>query len=423
MRYRISLLMLAAVLALSGCQFIHDMENLKATPPKPAPKLTTYHVPSSTTHSDAALDPVTVSPNGESTDSTKLAPGHGVKVALLLPLTGRSAELGKAMQDAATLSLFDKYARLSGKQAGTKLELLPKDTGDTPQQAAAAAESAVADGAQFIIGPVFGDATEAAAKVSRAKGISMLSLSNSSKGGDGVYLFGFSPQEQTSRVVGYALDQGKTRIAALVPDSAFGSMVLDAARTTLATKGIKLVKEVRYAPEGTGIDKVADQLAPQGGGAPVFDALLLPEGGAPLGTILRALSARGINSANVQFLGTGIWDDAVLVRRVPLEGAWLASSPPDDTTAFDKRFQETYQYVPPRIASLSYDAVALAVTLAVSGRPFDQATLTSNAGFDGPANGLFRLKANGQVQRGLSVLQVQGWGFKEISAAPAGFGP
>lgn len=346
--------------------------------------------------------------------------GKTVRVGLLLPLTGRSAELGRAMQDAATLSLFDKYASLSSRQAGVKVELLPKDTGDTPEQAVTAMNEALAEGAEFVIGPIFADATEAAAPAAREKSVSVLSLSNAAKGGEGVYLFGFSPQEQTKRVVDYAMGAGKTRIAALVPDSPLGTTVLASARTTLAAHGFVLVKEVKYSPQGVGIDAAANELVGTGA-APEFDALLLPEGGASLGTILRALSARGVDGRNVKFLGTGIWDDAALIRRVPLEGAWLASSSPMDTMAFETRFRTTYQYLPPRVASLSYDAVALAVTLASSGRTFTTPTLTSPAGFSGPANGVFRLRKDGKVERGLAVLEVQSGAFKILSPSPAGF--
>jgi branched-chain amino acid transport system substrate-binding protein len=152
-----------------------------------------------------------------------------------------------------------------------------------------------------------------------------------------------------------------------------------------------------------------------------FDAILIPEGGATLDTILRGLNSRGVKPSNVKFLGTGLWDDAELLRRVNLESAWVASSPPELTSQFDARFRETYKYAPPRIASLTYDAVALTVTLATSGRAFDTPTLTNAGGFAGPANGIFRLRANGQVQRGLAVMQVYGGSLKVVSPAPSSF--
>ncbi len=412
MRYPISLAIL--FLALTACDMPVDG-------PPPPRTLTSYQgavLPAPDLPGSGAIASHTITAPGMANGAIV---GKTVRVGLLLPLTGRSAELGRAMQDAATVALFDKYATLSTRQLSVKVELLPKDTGDSPEQAAEAMREAIAEGAQFIIGPLFADATESAASVAKAQNISVLSLSNSSaKGGAGVYMFGFSPQEQTTRVVNYAVGAGKARIAALVPDSPLGATVLQAAKAALAAQGIAMVREVKYAPQGVGLDVATTELVGPTGSAD-FDALLLPEGGPALGTILRALNARGVSSRNVQLLGTGIWDDASLIRRVPLEGAWLASSTPMDTAAFENRFRSTYDYVPPRIASLAYDAVALAVTLAASGRSFDTPTLTSVAGFSGPANGVFRLRPDGRTERGLAVLQVQAGTFRVLSPAPSGF--
>lgn len=357
----------------------------------------------------------------DGSDDPSFANQKIVKVGLLLPLTGRNAELGRALQDAATVSLFDKYARLSPRQQTVRVELLPKDTGDTPEQAARAAEQAVADGAEFIIGPLFADATSSAAPITRAKNISMLSLSNTrTQASPGTYMFGFSPAEQADRVVSYAIASGKTRVAVLAPSGPLGDIVLSAARDAATRQGFQLAAEARYLAQGAGIDSALNSLV-LAGKTPSFDAILIPEGGPTLDTLLRGLNSRGVKPTNVKFLGTGLWDDADLLRRVNLESAWVASSPPELTSQFDARFRETYKYAPPRIASLTYDAVALTVTLATSGRAFDAANLTNAGGFAGPANGIFRLRANGQVQRGLAVMQVTGGSLKVVSPAPSSF--
>lgn len=412
MRHQISsCLMALLMLTLAACDRPY-------TPPAPERQLATYPT------TQAAPPPVVasaVTPAAPISGVDIFDNGTVIRVGLLLPLTGRNAELGKALQDAATLSLFDKYGMLSTRQASVRVELIPKDTGDTPEQAAQAMQEAIDEGVVFVIGPLFGEATAAAAPIARARNISVLSLSNDvSRGGNGVYMYGFSPQEQTARIVNYARTEGKARIAALVPDTPLGNMVLDASRRTLAGSGFVLAREVRYASQGVGIDKALEQLLPAGQ-APDFDALLLPENGPVLGTILRALNTRGLGREQIQLISTGVWDDAALLRRVTLDGAWLASSPPANAIAFDQRFRSTYQYVPPRPASLAYDAVALAVTLGTSGRAFDAATLTSDAGFSGPANGVFRLRADGRTERGLAVLEVQSGVFRVLSPAPTGF--
>lgn len=344
-----------------------------------------------------------------------------VKVGLLLPLTGRSSALGKTMQDAATVALFDKYARLSTAQQRIRVELLPKDSGDTAQQARTAMQEALDEGAELIIGPVFGPATEAAAPLATAKGVPVISFTNNNAlAKPGVYAYGFLPQEQAQRVVGYAIKAGKGRIAALVPDSPSGEIVLKAARDTLASQGMALVAEAKYPAQGVGIEQALSALIPPGT-PPNFDALLLPEGGPALATILRSLRTRGVTARDVQLIGTGFWDNPNLLRSVSLDGAWLASTPPQATALFEQRFLATYKYAPTRTASLAYDAVALAVTLATSNRPFDTPALTQSSGYSGPANGIFRLRGDGTVQRGLAVLQVQGTNLMVVDPAPAGF--
>ena len=104
-----------------------------------------------------------------------------------------------------------------------------------------------------------------------------------------------------------------------------------------------------------------------------------------------------------------------------LDGAWFASSPPELTQQFETRFHTTYTYQPPRIASLAYDAVALAVVVATSGKSYDAATLTDRSGFVGPANGLFRLNAGSVADRGLAIIEIHGTTLRVIGPAQPGF--
>src|SRR6266849_1343155 len=77
---------------------------------------------------------------------TRPPPSGPVKVALLVPLTGANAELGKAMLEAAQLALFNTESE--------RLTLVPRDTAGTADGAANAAKSAISEGAQLILGPL-----------------------------------------------------------------------------------------------------------------------------------------------------------------------------------------------------------------------------------------------------------------------------
>ena len=61
-----------------------------------------------------------------------------VRIAILLPLTGSNAQIGKALLNAAQLALFDF--------ADSRFELLPHDTKGNPEGAANAARFAISDG-------------------------------------------------------------------------------------------------------------------------------------------------------------------------------------------------------------------------------------------------------------------------------------
>ncbi len=347
-----------------------------------------------------------------------------VKVGLLIPLSGRSAPLGNALRDAGILALFDKYSALPPQAAATKVELITKDTKGTPEGARQAAAEAVNEGAQIIIGPLFGASVEALKPLAATGKITVLSFSNSVEvGGNGVYVMGFNPKEQTQRVAQYTYMQDKNRIAVMAPNDAYGRTVVKAAEQSANLLGRKVSPVVEYATNALSVEADVAKLMAQGSdnGRPSFDALLLPEGGDKLGPILASLAQQNITPQTLQFIGTGLWDDRDIIRQYNLNGAWLASGPPQLYTAFEQRFVNTYNYKPPRIASLAYDGVALAATLALTSNDFRRTTIEAAGGYSGPANGIFRFLPNGQVERGLAVLRVNNGRFDVVDPAPVAF--
>jgi ABC-type branched-subunit amino acid transport system substrate-binding protein len=410
-RYRAMTGLLALCVLLTGC-----IDKNYIPPPKaPSPDHYSAEVSSAPFDEDLAkMRQSAVTPLASTNQNI-------TKVALLVPLTGRNRDLGRALQHAATLAIFDRYAGLSPKRLGAKLKLISIDTGDTEEQAKHAAQQAIAQKVKLVIGPVFADKVRVIAPIMRTANIPVISFSNNpAVAQSGIYIFGFSPEQQTKRMIEYAITGGRTRLAALVPDNAYGRTVLGAAQNMLRKYDLALVAQAHYSSAGIGIDAAIDSLIPPGV-SPAFDALFLPESGAALETILHSLDAR--TPKRIGLFGTGLWDDYSLIRRVNLQGAILASSPPELTRAFEKRFSQTYHYAPPRIASLAYDAVALAVTLTTSGRGFDNKVLTHPAGFSGPANGLFRFKPSGISERKLAIIIVQGTSYLVVDRAPVSFAP
>ena len=105
-----------------------------------------------------------------------------------------------------------------------------------------------------------------------------------------------------------------------------------------------------------------------------------------------------------------------------LVGGWYAAPDAAARRDFEQRFESVYGRRPPRLATLAYDAAALAAVLARNGgpAPFDPLALTNPNGFAG-VDGIFRLRPEGLVERGLSVMEITPGGNRVIDPAPSSF--
>ncbi len=106
----------------------------------------------------------------------------------------------------------------------SEIVLRPKDTGNHSRRCGARGQgSHRPKGAQFIVGPLFSQSVSTVAPIAREHHINILSFSNNKAvAAEGVYLFGFLPEQQVARVADYAFLHNLTRVALLAPNDAYG---------------------------------------------------------------------------------------------------------------------------------------------------------------------------------------------------------
>jgi len=366
-----------------------------------------------------------------------------VRVGLLLPFTGST----EAVQQVAS-SMFDA-AQLAAFEAGDdRFLIIPKDTRGTPEGAAAAARSALADGAEIILGPLFSEEAAAAAPVARAAGAPMIAFSSDVEtAGDGVWLLSFPPEIEIARVTEFAMRNGKERFGLLAPANEYGQRVSTAFANELALRGGVLVHEERYEQNPDAMLAPAKRLAayskaiipPElrhrydpnkpgsvGGGsgnAQGFQAVLMPEQGTLLRALAPLLPYYNVNINEVKLLGVSGWNNPRLTREPALRGGWFAAPDPGITKDFEDRFRAAFGESPPRLSSLAYDATLLAARLGQAPRRrdrFDTRLIISRSGYVG-ADGLFRFTTAGTIERGLAILEIQPGGIRVIEPAPNSF--
>ena len=362
----------------------------------------------------------------------------GQRVAILLPLSGPRADIGQPLLQAAQLALDGPGAP----------QLDVKDTGGTPQGAAAAAQAAIADGAGLILGPLTSPETAAVAPVARSANVAVLAFTNDpSQAQPGVWTLGITPGQQVRRLVAAAQGQGKSQFAALLPDNDFGHVMAQALTNATATNGAgapnirfyasgmqainvaargisdyanrrgPIDAQIRAAraqetPEGR---KQAAELAKSAIPPPSFNVLLLADTGVPLEEVASVLPYYDVDRSQVQIIGPALWASPSSGSG-QVSGAWYAAPDSATRSGFVQAFTAKHGNPPPPLADLAYDAGSIARVLGSRG-DFTVGSLTQSNGFLG-ADGWFALLPDGQVRRALAVFVIERGGPQMLEPAP-----
>jgi len=343
--------------------------------------------------------------------------GEGqIRVGLILPLSaqGNAGVAATSMKNAADLALTEFK--------NPNIQLLVKDDGGTPQGAQAGAQQAINEGAEIIIGPLFAEAVSAVGAVAHTRNIPVIAFSTDvSVATRGVYLLSFLPETDVKRIVDYAVSRGKRSFAALMPESAYGTVVEAAFQQEVSRRGGRIVALEKYPLDP---NRLAEPVRRVAQAAPQVDSVFIPDGADAVPQVVQALGAAGVNLKRVQLLGTGLWDDPRIFSVSALNGGWYAAPESAGFGSFSARYRARYGQDPVRTATLAYDAVALVAALVKTqgAQRFSEQALTNSSGFAG-IDGVFRFKPDGTNERGLAVLRVTPSGPQVVSPAPKSFAP
>lgn len=339
-----------------------------------------------------------------------------VKVALLLPLsaTGNAGQLALNLKNAADLAIREFQT--------PAIQVLVKDDRGTAEGARAATTEAIQQGAQLILGPLFAQSVTAAAAIAKPAGVPIVAFStDTSTASRGVYLLSFLPQTDVDRIISYAAAQGKRSYAALLPANAYGTVVEAALQRTVANTGGRLLALERYQLDRTSMQEKATAVANTAKSGAI-NAIVLPDAGDAAPFLGQILGANGIKPDEIQYLGSGQWDDSRVAQESNLNGAWYPAPDRAGFEAFARRYQAAFGSAPFRAATLAYDATSLASGLAArfGERRFSAEVLTSPSGFIG-IDGAFRFLQNGLNERGLAIYQIDRGKVSIIDPAPRTF--
>lgn len=342
-----------------------------------------------------------------------------IRIALLAPFN--SAVAGDK-EEALNLKAGAELALNTFSDGKTILFTL--DSGATIESASTAAKEALNGGADFILGPLFAKGVEAVAPFARTNNATLFSFSTDvTYAGNGVYVLSFLPEDETNRIITYAASRGIKKLVMLTPNTKYGERVANQAKASAKALGMELVFAKTYDPtKGNSIVEAANTAAPFAKGMKASEiAYFLPERGAALKMLVKALTDKGANTMRAQYLGTSLWNDDNTLTDSKLFGGWFVATEGEARDKFEKEFTAITSRKATRLAGLGYDAVALIANAAKNGdkKAINEKLLERSSGFVG-INGRFRFN-DGIIERSMPILEVGGLGSKIIDAAPSKF--
>lgn len=346
-------------------------------------------------------------------------PSRPVPVALLVPGGSGNATdalLAKHLENAARLAAADLR--------GAKIDLRVYNTAGNAQLAANVATQAVNDGAKIILGPLYGEAANAAGLATASRGVNVLSFSNTGTiAGGNVFVMGSLYDSIADRLVKHAARQGVTRYFVVGAHNLQGELGIQATTRAVTAAGGQVVGSKTYALSQQDIILASDDIVAAAKAAGAQAIVLTANPGAELAILGSTLPQKGLLPTDTQYIGLTRWNATPEMLDLPgLQGGLFALPDTARQNAFEARYQAAYGEAPHPLAGLAYDGVAAIGALAASGNrdALSHSGLTRRAGFVG-TGGIFRFTANGRNQRGLAVATIKDGQVQVISPAPTSF--
>lgn len=166
------------------------------------------------------------------------------RIALMLPLTGKFAKAGEAARDGFLAAYYSRRPN-----ANQKVRIY--DTGDDTNKFRDLYQTAVKDGAQFVVGPLQKEAMQQLLQLDElpVPTLSLNSLPEEERPlRANLYQFSLSPEEEARQVADRTWLDGYVNAAVLIPAGPWGERMLQAFRERWLAVGGRILEVQTYDP-------------------------------------------------------------------------------------------------------------------------------------------------------------------------------
>jgi hypothetical protein len=321
---------------------------------------------------------------------------QNINIGVILPLSGKLANIGKQLQQSINFSLYSQHLN--------NINLFFEDNQSSQDGSIEAATKLINKNVNMIIGPILRDNTLAANTVISSTKIPLFTFStDTSIAGGNIFTNNINIAQESNEIARFAIDNGNNRLACLTPDDRYGNMEKESFETTVnqlggALEGCKpfdsknidindAIKELlqinknekirlaelktleqEYDNLGNALDdikiaRIAELKAEKNTYEINFDAVFIPTTDKKILTIAPQLAFYDVDfSSGVLFLGTSAWDndDILKNRGEHLHFTRFLSLKTDSFKTFAQSYKNMFGSNPSIIDGFAYDALQIA---------------------------------------------------------------
>ena len=355
-----------------------------------------------------------------------------IKIGLLVPLTGKNAEIGKSIIKSTRLAI--------NKINNSSIEIIPKDTKSNPKGALRAAKELTKLGVKIIIGPVF---NENLIYLDKLDEVTFLSLTNKSNNfSKNIINAGINATSQLNTIKKFLdLNELKKTIF-LTPDIDYKIEIKNA----IFTSKIKLVENYIYNTDPTKLtqqiekitrydirkqnledeivrlekstqsnkERLIEKLKKRDTlGGVNFDSVIIADFDESLKSVTTSLLYTDISPKKKYFITLNQWFDESLLEEASAQPLYFPSINKKNYEDFSAEYFEKFNQYPNQLSFLSFDLVGLVYYLIVQNNSIvDEKIFTKETLFKGKV-GIFEIK-NNKINHILNFYKVENNEFKKI---------
>ncbi|WP_415315266.1 ABC transporter substrate-binding protein [Candidatus Pelagibacter sp. Uisw_137] len=361
-----------------------------------------------------------------------LLANNKIKIGLLVPLTGKNAEIGQSIIKSARLAI--------NTISNASIEIIPKDTQSDPNITLRAARELANSEIKIIIGPVF---NESLIYLDELNELTFLSLTNKNDNfSKNVINAGINATSQLNAIKKFIdLNEIKKTIF-LTPDVSFRNEIEKA----ISNSKIKILENYIYNTDPTKLtqqiekitrydvrkqnledeinrlekseqknkERLIERLKKKDTlGSVNFDSVVISDFDESLKSVTTSLLYTDISPKEKYFITLNQWFDESLLKETSSQPLYFPSINKDNYDEFSNEYFEKYNQYPNQLSFLSYDLVGLVYYLTLQNNSVINEKMFMKKNLFKGKVGIFEIK-NNKINHILNFYKVEDGQFKKI---------